>query len=73
MRRERVRLRNLFDRFQIAARILHRETLRVPSGRTVSTDAVCAGRAGPVFDAEPETRRHAVLEDFEDDDPGTGP
>ena len=45
--RERMRLRNLVDRFQESAAVANAKTWRAPSGRTVSTDRADAINAGP--------------------------
>jgi hypothetical protein len=71
MRHERMGLRNLFDRLQIAALIFHRELLARPVG-SHGFDGGCVSHQGCLrLDAQPETRRHAILEHFEDGDPGS--
>ena len=48
MRGKCVRLRNLFDRFQIAALIFHREKLPCAVRAHSFNDVACSVKAGPV-------------------------
>ena len=73
MRRKSVRFGNLVDRFQIAALISHRENLpRAVRAHGFEPTLLVPSERRPIAAREPETRRHAVLEHFEDDDPGIG-
>ncbi len=69
LRREGVRLGDFVDEFQIAAAIDHREKLPCAVGpHGFNRQRSRRQQRGPVFGAQPEPWRHAVLEYFEDDD-----